>query len=140
MSKIIKFSIAVLVAGTVVASAAQISIDKQIQQIQHAPVSQRFKLMNQFKIRLHNMNQRERLQAINTLQKQMHASSSNTMKNNNNMDQYPNNINHMQQTTQMMRTNMQQNRYQQQAIKQFNQQPNSSPRQQTTQPIRIPMH
>ncbi len=140
MSKIIKFSIAILIAGAVVASATQISIDKQIQQIQHTPVNQRFKLMNQFKIRLHNMNQQERMQAINTLQKQMHINSSNTMKNGNNMDQYPNNINQVQQTTQMMRTNIQQNRYQQQAIKQFNQQPNSSPQQQTTQPIRIPMH
>lgn len=155
MNKIIQLSLAVLMSSAAVASAT--SIDQQIQQIEHAPVSQRFKLMNQFKIRLRNMNQQERIEAINTLRKQMHANSSskqiqangansNAMQTGNRMGHYPNNINQIQQTSTMMHTNVEQNQFQQQAIKQFNQQQyNFKPQQmnqpqQTNQPIRIPMH
>ncbi len=43
-------------------------IDEQIEAIQHAPLKERFKLMNAFKNRVIQMREEERLQALHKLQ------------------------------------------------------------------------
>ncbi len=72
--KTVLLSLAVIgtlaIAGGV-SSSTITSVDTQIQAIQNAPASQRVKLMNQFKEKLMNMNQKERMEAISQLQVKM---------------------------------------------------------------------
>jgi len=50
-----------------------LSVDEQIAAIQEAPAQERVRLMNQFKQRLANMNEEDRVAAIQQLQTQMQA-------------------------------------------------------------------
>jgi hypothetical protein len=55
--------------------SSQISIDAEIHAIKNAAPSERVKLMNAFKIRVSQMNQQERSNAIATIQKYMYKDS-----------------------------------------------------------------
>jgi len=50
-----------------------LSVDAQIQEIQSASPQERVKLMNEFKIRISQMNQEERSAVIKQMQTKMHA-------------------------------------------------------------------
>jgi len=54
-------------------TGASVSVDTQIAEIQAAPAQKRVKLMNQFKMRLANMNEAERSEAIAQMQAAMQA-------------------------------------------------------------------
>lgn len=48
-----------------------LTVDEQITEIQNAPQQERVQLMNQFKLRVANMNQEQREEAIQQLQQRM---------------------------------------------------------------------
>lgn len=54
-------------------SINQTDIDAQIQKIKNAPASERVKLMNAFKLKVAQMNQKERISAIKSIQKNMNT-------------------------------------------------------------------
>ncbi|MDH4944439.1 hypothetical protein [Sulfurimonas sp. C5] len=51
------------------------TIDKQITEIQNAPAQERVRLMNQFKLRVANMNNEDRQAAITQLQQRMRTNT-----------------------------------------------------------------
>ncbi|WP_304545720.1 hypothetical protein [Sulfurimonas microaerophilic] len=51
------------------------TIDEQITEIQTAPEQERVRLMNQFKLRIANMNQEQREEALSQLQQRMRTNS-----------------------------------------------------------------
>ncbi len=53
------------------------TIDDQITEIQNAPEQERVQLMNQFKLRVANMNQEQRSEAIQQLQQRMGTQTKN---------------------------------------------------------------
>ncbi|UCN00358.1 hypothetical protein LCX93_00140 [Sulfurimonas sp. SWIR-19] len=57
------------------ATDTTVSVDAQIEAIQSAPEQERVELMNEFKQRLMQMNQEERMSAIEEMQSKMHAQS-----------------------------------------------------------------
>lgn len=66
---------AMLLLGTLTLGMAEdvttdITVDEQITEIQNAPVQERVKLMNQFKLRLATMNEADREEAITQLRTQ----------------------------------------------------------------------
>jgi ABC-type lipoprotein release transport system permease subunit len=139
MTKMILLPLALLLASATIAPAAdQVSIDQQIQTIEHAPLKERFKLMNQFKMRLRHMNQEDRAQAIKALQNHTQLQH----KPEQNVQNYQQNIQQTQQSMQVIQTNSQQNLSQQQAVRQWNSmgQPGKTLDGQNQTPMRIPMH
>lgn len=79
------------------------SIDEQITEIQNAPEQERVQLMNQFKLRVANMNQEQREEAITQLQQRMRATTAQGTQAQKQMQ--------MQQSQEMLKTqNMNQNR------------------------------
>ena len=56
--------------------APQMSIDAEIAKIKSAPSGERVRLMNEFKIRVSQMNTQERLATIKKMQTKMHAKNS----------------------------------------------------------------
>lgn len=119
-------------------STSQPSVDQQIKTIENAPLKERFKLMNQFKVRLQNMNQQDRTKAIAALKSRMQTQQ----KSRQNVQEYPQNIQQTQQSMQTIRTNTQQSLNQQQAVRQWNNagQPGQIQNGQNQTPMHIPMH
>ncbi len=135
MKKIIKFStIAWLMAVTTVFASG--IIDQQIQTIEHAPLQQRVKLMNQFKIKLRHMNQQDRAKAIGILRANMQNSHTNQGMANKGQN-FPQNVQQMRQVSGTMQTNVQQRLNQQQGFHQYN---NMKFQGGQKTPIQIPMH
>jgi len=82
MKFFIRFVFSIFLFGYFTLSIAEVSIDAQIQEIKQAPPAQRAQLMNELKIRLSNMNQQDRSDAISQMQQQnrVHAAQADNMK------------------------------------------------------------
>ena len=85
---------------TVSSTQASSGIDAEIAKIQAAPATQRVEMMNQFKEKLMQMNQEDRMAAITAMREQMHANGHTTMNEVNNHSEMAQN--HMQEHTQEM--------------------------------------
>lgn len=92
------------------------TIDDQITEIQNAPAQERVRLMNQFKLRVANMNGEDRQAAITQLQQRMRTNTSESVNAEQEMQ--------MQQTQEMLKI---QNMNQHQVGNQFRQQNQGSP-------------
>lgn len=75
MNTVTKISLILLMAGSSIVSA-QDSVDAQIQEIKNAPQQERVRLMNQFKLRLSEMNQEDREAAVALMRKETLQSQS----------------------------------------------------------------
>ncbi|PHS56498.1 MAG: hypothetical protein COB17_08890 [Sulfurimonas sp.] len=66
-----------IILGHFILSAADISIDLQIQNIKNAPAEKRVILMNKLKLQMVQMNQKDRASAISKLQEKMQSHQNN---------------------------------------------------------------
>jgi len=115
-------------------SIMALNIDEQIAQIQNAKTTQeRVKLMNQFKKKLIQMNQSQRLEAISKLQSNISHKTNHTIKTSNHTIS---NINHNQNNTLNKNQNINHQEHLKQHIK--NTSPNTSSFSQKTKPNQIP--
>lgn len=67
-----------LILGTFMLTTADLSIDQQIENIKNAPAKKRVEMMNQFKLKMAEMNQQERSNAISKLQEKIQNQQNNT--------------------------------------------------------------